>query len=225
MIIVSGWRAGLVIGLIVTPSKIQHEESRWNRKFGSGGSSMLVGSADSHTSPTSWAMSALVIPPIRNSATSAASAVSAHSRPRCAAVMPTSRSLRMWSLTQSLTPGWASASASSCSAWKTSTPRSRITSTNASCSDLARATQITSSNSSSPAFDGVRRVCSSPGRCTITWRNVPTSECTPNGMLITSLPSGRRGRLSGGAGWHRHIHASDPGTASPAGPWPGLARP
>ena len=40
MIIVSGLRAGLVIGLIVTPSKIQHDGSRWNRKFGSGGSSM-----------------------------------------------------------------------------------------------------------------------------------------------------------------------------------------
>src|SRR6516164_5232465 len=49
MIMVSGIRAGLVIGLMVTPPKIQHEQSRWNKKFGSGGSSMLVGSADSHT--------------------------------------------------------------------------------------------------------------------------------------------------------------------------------
>ena len=40
MIIVSGLRAGLVIGLSVTPSKIQHDGSRWNRKFGSGGSSI-----------------------------------------------------------------------------------------------------------------------------------------------------------------------------------------
>ena len=157
MIIVSGWRAGLVIGLIVTPPKIQHDGSRWNRKFGSGGSSMDVGSADSHTSPTSWATSALVIPPIRNSATSAGSAVSTHSRPRCEAVIPTCRSLRMWPQTQSLASGLASASASSCSARKTSTPRSRITSTNMSCSALALATHSTSSNSSSSAFDGVSR--------------------------------------------------------------------
>ena len=77
MIIVSGLRAGLVIGLIVTPLKIQHDGSRWNRKFGSGGSSMDAGLADSHTRPTSRWTSALVIPPIRNSATSAASAVPA----------------------------------------------------------------------------------------------------------------------------------------------------
>jgi polyphosphate kinase len=64
MIMVSGLRADLVIGLSVTPSKIQRDGSRWNRKFGSGGSSMLVGSADSHTSPTSRATD-LVIPPIR----------------------------------------------------------------------------------------------------------------------------------------------------------------
>ncbi len=95
MIIVSGWRAGLVIGLIVTPLKIQHEQSRWNKKFGSGGSSMLVGSADSQTSPTSWRTSALVIPPIRNSAASAASADSIHSRARREAVIPTCRSARI----------------------------------------------------------------------------------------------------------------------------------
>ena len=39
MIMVSGLRAGLVIGLIVTPPKIQQDGSRWNRKFGSGGGS------------------------------------------------------------------------------------------------------------------------------------------------------------------------------------------
>ena len=36
-------RAGFVMGFNVTPSKIQHDGSRWNRKFGSGGSSMLGG--------------------------------------------------------------------------------------------------------------------------------------------------------------------------------------
>ena len=138
MIIVSGLRAGLVIGLIVTPSKIQHDGSRWNKKFGSGGSSMPVGSADSQISPTSWRTSALVIPPIRNSATSSASAVSTHSRARRAAVMPTSRSLRMCPQTQSLASGLTSAPASSSSASNTSTPRSRITSQNVSCSALAR---------------------------------------------------------------------------------------
>src|SRR3974390_172127 len=74
MIIVSGWRAGLVIGVIVPPPKIQHEQSRWNKKFGSGGSNMLVGSPISHISPASRCTSALVIPPIKNSATCTGSA-------------------------------------------------------------------------------------------------------------------------------------------------------
>src|SRR5947207_11372110 len=186
MIIVSGLRAGLVIGLSVTPLKIQHDGSRWNSRFGSGGRSMDGGSAASHTRPRSSATSARVIPPIRSSVPSSASDALAHSRARSAAAMPTSSSFRMWSLTQSLTPGWSRASVSSCSTWKTSTPRSRITSTNMSCSALARATQITSSNSSSSALDGVRRLCSRPGRCTITRRSLPTSECTPSVMLITS---------------------------------------
>ena len=81
---------------------------------------MDVGSADSHTRPTSRWTSALVIPPIRNSATSAGSADPAHSRARCAAVMPTSRSFRMCPHTQSLASGLASASASSFSASNTS---------------------------------------------------------------------------------------------------------
>src|SRR6185437_496909 len=186
MIIVSGTRAGLVIGLIVTPPKIQHEQSRWNKKFGSGGSSKVVGSADFHASPASWRMSALVMPPIKNSATVAGSAVSTHSCACRDAVIPTCRSLRMWLQTHSLASGLASASASSCSARKTSTPRSRIASTNMSCSALARATQITSSNSRSSALDGVRRLCSRPGRCTITRRSLPTSEWTPSVMSITS---------------------------------------
>ena len=186
MIIVSGWRAGLVIGLIVTPLKIQHDGSRWNRKFGSGGSSMLVGSADCHASPAfSWT-SALVIPPIKNSATSAASAVSIHSRARREATTPTCRSLRMWPQTQSLTSGLTSVSASSSSARNTSTPRSRITSQNMSCSALARVTHSTSSNSRSSALDGVRRVCSRPGRWTMTLRSLPTSEYAPNGMAVSS---------------------------------------
>ena len=53
--------------------------------------------------------------------------------------MPTSRSFRMWPHTQSLTSGLTSASASSVSASNTSTPRSRITSQNMSCSALALA--------------------------------------------------------------------------------------
>ena len=155
MICVSGIRAGLVIGLIVTPPKIQHDGSRWNRKFGSGGSSMAVGSAVCHASPASRCTSARVIPPIRNSATSAASAVSTHSRARREAITPTCRSDRMLPHTQSLTSGLTSASASRVSASNTSTPRSRITSANMSCSALALVTHSTSSNSSSSAFDGV----------------------------------------------------------------------
>ena len=70
-------------------------------------------------------------------------------------------------------------------------PRSRITSANASCSDFARLTQSTSSNSSSSAFDGVRRVCSKPGRWTMTLRSFPTSECTPNAIIASSLVASR----------------------------------
>jgi hypothetical protein len=187
MIMVSGTRAGLVIGLMVTPPKIQHDGSRWNKKFGSGGSSMDVGSADSHASPASSVTSDLMIPPIRNSATRTGSDVSTHSRPCREAVIPTCRSLRTWLQTQSLASGLTSASASSVSISNTSMPRSRITSANMSCSALARATQITSSNSSSSALDGVKRLCSSPGRCTITRRSLPTSECTPSGMTVSSL--------------------------------------
>ena len=50
-IIVSGLRAGFAIGLSVTPPKIQHDGSRWNMKFGSGGRSMWVGSVDCHSRP------------------------------------------------------------------------------------------------------------------------------------------------------------------------------
>ena len=128
-----------------------------------------------------------MIPPIKNSATTAGSADPAHSTARCAAVIPTSRSFRMCRPTQSRASGLASACASRSPASNTSTPRSRIASQNMSCSALARATHSTSSNSSSPALDGVSRVCSRPGRCTITWRSLPTSEFTPNDMLITSF--------------------------------------
>ena len=96
--------------------------------------------------------------------------------------MPTSRSFRMCPHTHSRASGLASACASRSSASNTSTPRSRIASQNMSCSAFARATHNTSSNSSSAAFDGVSRECSSPGRCTITRRSLPTSEFTPNGI-------------------------------------------
>ncbi|HYA69317.1 MAG TPA: hypothetical protein VED63_11345 [Acidimicrobiales bacterium] len=59
---------------VVTPSKIQPEGSRWNRRFGSGGNNVALGSADIHTSPRSRRTSSHVIPPMRNSATSASSA-------------------------------------------------------------------------------------------------------------------------------------------------------
>src|SRR5207247_2424484 len=61
----------------------------------------------------------------------------------------------------------------------TSTPYSRIRSTNASNSCRARRTQITSSNSSSWQFDGDSRSCARSGRCTITVWSFPTSECAP----------------------------------------------
>src|SRR5579862_1218836 len=61
-----------------------------------------------------------------------------------------------------------------------------MTETNASCSYFARLTQITSSNSSSSALVGVSRVCSRPGRCTITLRSVPTSDSTDNDAARSS---------------------------------------
>src|SRR5688572_14157622 len=70
-------------------------------------------------------------------------------------------------------------------------PRSRILSVKASCSSIARLTQMTSSNSSSSALEGVSRACSRPGRWTMTLRSLPTSECTPNAM--SGLPSGPTG--------------------------------
>ena len=72
--------------------------------------------------------------------------------------------------------GLLSASASSFSAWNTSTPRSRMTSQKASCSTLALLTHSTSSKSSSSAFEGVSLVCSNPGRWTMTRRSLPTSD-------------------------------------------------
>ena len=66
-------------------------------------------------------------------------------------------------------------------------PRSRITWQKLSCSALALLTHSTSSNSSSSAFDGVSLLCSRPGRCVMTWRSLPTSECTPKDTLITSF--------------------------------------
>ena len=82
MSIDSGLRAGLVIGLMVTPSKIQHDGSRWKRKLGRGGSNMLSASADSQTRPRSRRTSSFVMPPIRKSAASVWEASSSHSRAR-----------------------------------------------------------------------------------------------------------------------------------------------
>ena len=101
-----------------------------------------------------------MIPPIRNSATTAGSADPTHSAARAAAVMPTSRSFRMCPHTQSRASALASACASRSSASNTSTPRSRIASQNMSCSALARATHSTSSNSSSAALTIVEKLSS-----------------------------------------------------------------
>ena len=89
--------------------------------------------------------------------------------------------------------GTSSVSSSRSSASNTSTPRSLRTCTNAACSILALRTQITSSKSSSSAFSGVRRRCSSPGRWTMTWRSLPTSESTLNGIMSHFRGRRRRG--------------------------------
>ena len=190
MIIVSGLRAGLVIGLSVTPSKIQHDGSRWNRKFGSGGSSMLVGSADSHTSPTSCSTSALVIPPIRKSAT-------------CAGVGrldPLPGPLRRGDPDLTLVEDVVA------------DPVLRVR------PDQRLGQQPLGLEHLDAAFAhhlaehvvlglglldpqhvveqqllgvrGVSRVCSRPGRCTMTLRSLPTSECIPAACSSPSLLGG-----------------------------------
>ena len=132
------------------------------------------------------------MPPIRKSATSAASAVSTHSRGRRRggdadlALVEDVLADPVLGLGLERAPRRAAASA-----WNTSTPRSRITSQNASCSAFARLTHSTSSNSSSSAFDGVSRVCSRPGRWTMTLRSLPTSEWTPNAIIASSLVASR----------------------------------
>ena len=118
--------------------------------------------------------------------------VSTRSAARRAPRWPTLRSLRMWSSAQCLASGCPSASARSSSAWKTSTPRSRMTCTKASCSCLARSTQMTSSKSRSSALAGVSRRCSRPGRWTMTLRRRPTSEWTPNATVASTSRSGSR---------------------------------
>jgi hypothetical protein len=89
--------------------------------------------------------------------------------------------------THSRAAGSSSVSASKSWNSSTSTPRSRIKSTKASCSWRAWRTQITSSKRSSWQFVGVRRSCARSGRCTITVRSSPTSECAPRAVSVTVL--------------------------------------
>ena len=81
-------------------------------------------------------------------------------------------------------PRWRPAPRSSRSwTYSTSTPRSRIRATNWSCSHCARSTHRTSSNSSSSWLPGVSRLRLRSGRWTMTWRSLPTSECTPSDVM------------------------------------------
>ena len=79
-----------------------------------------------------------------------------------------------------LPSGTATVSASRLCISTTSTPRSRILVTKSKWSRLAFSTHSTSSNSSWSQLEGVRRWCARPGAQTMTLRNWPTSEWTPN---------------------------------------------
>ena len=172
---------------------------------------MEVGSADSHTSPTSWATSALVIPPIRNSATSAASAAAAHSP---ATLRGGDADL---TLVQDVVadpvpgPGLVSASASNGSAWKTSTPRSRITSHERVVLRLGLGYP---EHVVEQQFLGVRRgqtgvLESGPVHHDLAQSaHLRVHSKWHADHLVIFRPLSR---LFGGAGWHRHIYASDPG--------------
>ena len=118
--------------------------------------------------------SALVMPPIRKSATSAGDASAAPLAPRAREVdadVPLVEDMVEDPLAR-----LRDRRARRPAAPRPRRPRRRArasTSQNASCSFLARLTQITSSNSSSSAFDGVSRVCSRPGRCTMHLAQLP----------------------------------------------------
>src|SRR4051794_6332951 len=86
-------------------------------------------------------------------------------------------------------PGASSAWASSSWNRYTFTPLASSFITKASCSSRARWAHMTSSKSRSSTFCGVSRVSSSPGLCTITWCNRPTSESTWNDMGPAPLRS------------------------------------
>src|SRR5205814_523391 len=92
---------------------------------------------------------------------------------------PTSLAVILRSSSQALASGLARVSVSRLCSSMTSTPRSRILDMKSKWSRRAFCTHITSSNSRSSQFDGVRRSWASPGAQTRTLRSWPTSEYTP----------------------------------------------
>ena len=102
----------------------------------------------------------------------------------------------------------------------TSTPRSRSTSANPSCSARARRTHSTSSKSKASLFEGVSRFSSRSGRCRMTRRSRPASESTWN-PIHPSWPLGRpRGGSRGMSGRGRRSPAPSPSPPSPRlQPW------
>ena len=132
--------------------------------------------------------SATVSPPIRCLASWSGLRSASRSRISSTSDQPTVYSEATSSMSRCRASSLAArASASSSWRWKTSTPRSRIRATNWSCSCWARSTHSTSSNSRSSWFDGVRRCRLRSGRWTITLRSLPTSECTPNSVILVPL--------------------------------------
>ena len=163
--------------------------------------------------------SARVIPPIKNSATTAGSADPTHSWP-ASRRDPHLRSLRMCPHTHSRASGWP-APRPAASRPRTPPPRGRA-SPRRTCHARPWPAPPTARHRTAapPRSIGVSRVCSSPGRCTITRRSLPTSECTPNGISITSFLHGRMRYVAArpcGSRKRRRWTAPRPGRSATAG--------
>ena len=161
-----------------------------NSWFGSGARTKSVGRrAGPIAFRISSGSSSTVRPPVSLVASSSAGISFSHSLSGVANITVTSSGRMRRERSQSRAAGSASVSVSNWWSRTTSTPRSRMRSVNASNSCLARRTQITSSKSSSWQFVGDSRSCARSGRCTITVRSFPTSECVPSAVSVAVLIS------------------------------------
>ena len=134
------------------------------------------------------------MPPIRNSATAAGSAVCTQSRARCAAVMPTWRSLRMCSLDPLLGLGLGQRLREQLLGLEDLDPaiahhlaeRVVLGLGLADPQHVVEEQLLRVRRREPPVFQ--------PGRWTMTLRSFPTSECTPSAMAASTGTSGLSAR-------------------------------